>query len=793
MSVLTPSSKTAPSMLAGIVGILLTVALALAYWFGLFDSLELRSYDLRFRGRGPLPARPELLLITIDETTAQTLGGKISAISRADHAQVIENLTRRGAKLIVYDLDFSRLSPPGEEDSDYLLQQALVRSGRVILPRFISQGDWVRPEEMFRQAPVMVNDAVARWTEHGIPDEEGNMVIFWSPSGTEAESWWVFASPQPFSDPEAEGVVPLAAVPAGRHFLQVSNLEPRVKYYFLVVGRRKVNPLVGEASTQELPDADGRIRRLPLLVQVPLDQEKVPTLALAAALALLWPDQPPQECSFGPDQFCLKGQGRELRIPLQQGNFLINFIGPAGTFPRLSFSQVLSQEVEPGAKPDLEGKIVLVGFTHPASQDNYLTPFSRTDSGEAESALDSTRPGDTSGLEIHAHALQTLLDQAFLHTQIPRRVAGLILVLGTLLTVLFVVLRPSSRGGVLVLLGSLAGLALFAYYLFAYNHYWLVVTPLLLTAGLTFLGILAIQALGEYRQKETLKAALSPYLAPTVMDKLAHKPDPISLDGEIRQLSVLCSDLQGLSLLPEKLAPQQLILQLNEYLSAMGEVIFEFEGAIAKLEGDAIKAFFGAPLDQPDHARRACLAALAMQKRNAELRAQWEAEGKPALASRIGLNTGPLLVGNIGPAQRLHWTVLGANADLASRLLEAGRRWGVSLLLTEFTYQPAEDAIEVRELGRITAAGRDRPVRVYELLARKGELDEKTREVLAAFAQGLALYRERKWDQAMAQFQAAIRLRGEDLPSQVYLKRCRQFLANPPVADEPDEFPLDQY
>jgi len=150
-------------------------------------------------------------------------------------------------------------------------------------------------------------------------------------------------------------------------------------------------------------------------------------------------------------------------------------------------------------------------------------------------------------------------------------------------------------------------------------------------------------------------------------------------------------------------------------------------------------------------------------------------------------------VGNIGPAPRRHWTVLGANADLASRLLEAGRRWGVSLLLTEFTYQPAEDAIEVRELGRITAAGLDRPVRVYELLARKGELDEKTREALAAFAQGMALYRERKWDQAMAQFQAAIRLRGEDLPSQVYLKRCRQFLANPPVADGPAEFPLDQY
>src|SRR4030042_1333216 len=104
MSVLTPSSKTAPSMLAGIVGLLLTVAVALAYWFGLLDSLELRSYDLRFRGRGPLPARPDLLLITIDETTAHTLGGQINAISRADHAQVIENLTRRGAKLIVYDL-----------------------------------------------------------------------------------------------------------------------------------------------------------------------------------------------------------------------------------------------------------------------------------------------------------------------------------------------------------------------------------------------------------------------------------------------------------------------------------------------------------------------------------------------------------------------------------------------------------------------------------------------------------------------------------------------------------------
>jgi adenylate cyclase len=766
-----------------LAGILLTLAVALAYWFGALDGLELRAYDLRFRLRGPLPPRPDILLVTIDQATVQALGRKPAAISRAEHARVIANLTRRGARLIVYDLDFSCPGPAAEAENDHALQQALADSGKVILARSVSQGDWVRPAEMFRQAGLAVDQAVDKWTEEGIPDQDGNLVILWSPKGPEVDGWRVFAAKQPITDPNSEGVTRLAEVPAAEHFLQVSGLEPGAVYHFLVLGYRSAALLAGEGAISEIEDPDDRVRRQPLLVTAPLDPEKVPTLSFAAALAATWPGEQPQECSTGPDEVCLQGQGKELRVPLEEGNFLINFIGPRDSFPKQSFSQVLSLGAGAGGKPDLAGKIVLVGNTHPTAHDEYPTPFGRSAPRLRDRGRAGTRSGCTSGLEIHANALQTLLEQSFIRGQAPRRVVGLTLALGVLLTVYFIFLRAFSLPGLLGLLAAGAGLSCLAQFLFETRQIWMVVTPLLLTVGLTFLGVLLVQTVGESREKRFIRGAFGMCLAPAVIEQLLENPDQLALGGEERELTALFSGVEGFSGVSEKLSPHDLVQLRNEYLTAMCEVIFSFEGTVAKFEGDAVTAFFGAPIQKPDHARRACLAALAMQKRNAELGRKWAAAGRPPLLTRIGLNTGPMVVGNLGSAQRLDYTVMGDGVNLASRLEGANRQYGSLVMISEFTRRQAAAAVEVRELDLLAVAGKKKPVRVYELLAAAGELDGPTGAAVPAFARGLQLYRGQQWDPAIEKFQEAIQARGQDPVSEAFIRRCREFQQHPPGPD----------
>jgi adenylate cyclase len=782
MSALRPLGKATHPIVAGLVGLLLTAGVTLCYWAGVLETLELRSYDLRFHIRGPKPPRDDILLITIDQTTVRDLGCKTTAISRSQHAQVITNLARRGAKLIIYDMDFS--SPSTSSEDDYLLQQALAETGVVIMARYISQGDWVRPHEMFRNAPVMVEGAVEKWTEQGIPDQEGNIIIQWIPAkNLDSDGYWIFAAAEPITDPYAEGVVELGRVPAKDHYFEISGLDPELIYHFLVLGYKDMPLLAGEGAINEIEDKDDRIRRKPLLVSVDLDDEKVPALAFAAAISALWPDDQPEDCSTSPDEICLRTSGQELRMPLVDGYFLINFIGPRDSFPRISFSKVLLEELEEGNSPDLAGKIVLVGNTHPTAHDEYPTPFGRSPLSTADQDQVRTQFGYTSGLEIQANALQTILDQAFIHTQNPQQVAGMILILGVLITIIFILLRAFSLPGILVLIASLAGLAYLAQYFFESKNYWLVTTPLLLVVGLNFLGILLVQTVGEYREKRFIKSAFAMYLAPAVIEHLIQDPDKLSLGGEEREMTALFSDVQGFSSISEKLKPAELVHLLNEYLTAMSDVLFEFEGTVDKFEGDAIIAFFGAPIPCDDHARRACFAALAMQKKNAELNEKFESEGRPHMLTRIGINTGHMVVGNMGSAQRMDYTIMGDSVNLASRLEGANKQYGSLIMISEYTYEQVRDSVEAREMDLITVVGKARSVRVYELLARKGEMDEKTAQAKAMFAQGLSLYRDRKWDEAITKFEEMIRIRGRDKPAEVYIRRCKEFKENPPEPD----------
>ena len=269
-------------------------------------------------------------------------------------------------------------------------------------------------------------------------------------------------------------------------------------------------------------------------------------------------------------------------------------------------------------------------------------------------------------------------------------------------------------------------------------------------------------------------------LAPAVVQQVIQKPEMLALGGTEVELTVFFSDIIGFSRVIESLSAEETVALLYECHSEMTEIILDYQGTVDKYEGDNIVAFWGAPVPVEDHAVRGCLAALDMQGRLAELGAQWRADGKPELKVGCGLNSGPAVVGNLGSRQKMDYTVMGHHVNLGARLERLTRQYGTRILISEHTCDAVGNAVEVRELDTVQVAGNRKPVAIYEVLARKGELEAEKARVVEVFARGMGHYRERDWRQAMDSFDEALRLDPEDGPSRAFRGRCEIFLAHPP-------------
>jgi adenylate cyclase len=259
-----------------------------------------------------------------------------------------------------------------------------------------------------------------------------------------------------------------------------------------------------------------------------------------------------------------------------------------------------------------------------------------------------------------------------------------------------------------------------------------------------------------------------------VIEELVQRPDRLKLGGELRELSILFSDVQGFTGISEKLNPEQLTELLNDYLTAMTDVIYAQGGTVDKYEGDAIIAFWNAPLGQPDHALRAVTAALQCQAALAALRPQLAARAGTALQARIGINTGPVVVGNMGSRQRFNYTFLGDAGNLASRLEGINKQFGTGILISDQTRRQLGDGVPVREIARVRVVGRREPVTVFEPLAAAAPA-----EVANAYAAGRAAYEAGRLADALAAFAG---IADRDPPAAAFAERCRALLAHPPPA-----------
>ncbi|MGE5445523.1 MAG: adenylate/guanylate cyclase domain-containing protein [Ignavibacteriales bacterium] len=282
------------------------------------------------------------------------------------------------------------------------------------------------------------------------------------------------------------------------------------------------------------------------------------------------------------------------------------------------------------------------------------------------------------------------------------------------------------------------------------------------------------------KEREFIKNTFERYVSKTVASELIKNPDMVRLGGIKKELTVMFSDIGGFTTLSETLTPEEIVRHLNEYFEGMSFAILEFNGTLNQFQGDAVVAFWGAPIPQENHATLACLAALRCREFLKSLQDKWIAHGLPERTFRFGISTGEMVVGNIGSSSRFEYTVIGDEVNLASRLEGANKTYGTQILISDKTYELAKEEIIGRELDIIRVVGKTQPVRIYELVSEKGKLDDRRMGILEKFRSGVDLYRERKWSEAGEYFRKIVDLDPHDKPSQEYLRRCKEYENSPP-------------
>jgi adenylate cyclase len=504
-------------------------------------------------------------------------------------------------------------------------------------------------------------------------------------------------------------------------------------------------PILGHVSG--LPDEDGIFRRVAPFVRVA--GGVVPSLGMALYLS----DRPlPPE--------------RELPLD-PEGYAILRFRGPSQTHRTVSAAAVIQSEFRlktgegvPVLDPEeFRDTYVFFGFSAPGLMDLRPSP------------VDPVYPG----VELHATFLDNLLSGDLIRIP-PPAVAGAAPFLAAFLAGLTLLgIRKSWAAAVAAAACLLAPVAL-GFGLYPAGWGWPVAAPwssALLAVG----SALLYNYSTEGRQKAFLKSAFRHYLSPVVIERILEDPSRLKLGGERRECSIFFSDLQGFSAVSEKLDPVRLTALLNDYLSDMTDILLEEGGTLDKYEGDAIIAFWNAPLAQPDHAVRAVRAGLRCQRKLAERREEFEERSGVVLRMRVGIHTGEVVVGNLGSRERFDYTVLGDAANLASRLEGANKAFGTYSMVSEATWQKTAGVFSGRELGRLRVVGRAAPVRVFEPL---GDARDPEPAFLPAFAGALALFAKGELAAAGAAFEAVA---GQDPAAKAYARRCREELTSGRPAD----------
>ena len=811
------------------------------HWTGVFDFLELKTYDYRFHTvRGPLTGwrasdstiinmGTDVVLVEVDDEAWRILKDKKVPwpYPRGDiWARAVDNISKAGAKVIAFDIQFDSpdarseylRSVSGNLPSDF--QQYLPGHGDILLAESIQNaqdnGTKVVMDVKMVREPTRIPPSYIAYPVPEIMDVNPETGLINDMLDTDGFS---------------------------RQYSIAGYMEHEPDIAYLTLGVKCVKAFL------DIPD------------------DAVPTFN---ADNLSW--------NFG--DLNITSYGRT-------NNFLVNYYGPPsgykipggknlkpwGTFPRFSLSQILdTQDYDlpedldwmsqfiPGEIPDwilsiedeaerndmmammglgadfditqspFYNKIVILGVAIEVLHDVKSTPF--------YNYMDLSQL--TPGMETHANAIQTILHENYIKVfggkttrymveGAPYPMVNFLLIF-CLCTLAYILLTKIELhpivAGIIIFSEGLVYYA-FAMGMFANDNWWFwkstvasllpgglhekyydqlqvvlpgpgesymmpIVAPL---AGLvlTYASNIIFQFLHEQQDKKFLRETFGTYIAPKVLDKMYEEKQAPKLGGVEGHHTAFFSDIQNFSTFSEALEPTRMVALMNEYLTVMSQVILDNEGTLDKYIGDAIVAFYGAPAPVENHEKKSCTTALLMEDALEDLRQKWRRENDwpdivYSMQHRIGLNCGKMVTGNMGSEMRMNYTMMGDTVNLAARLESSAKQYGVYNFVGENIYEETKDEFIFRFLDFVQVKGKNIPVKVYELVSAKDNADNHTVNLIKVFEEGLDHYYQQQWDKALAHFKKAEGMEDHftsrnTTPSAVFIERCTMFKDNPPGKD----------
>jgi adenylate cyclase len=729
--------------------------------FSFIRYIEMRSLDARFQLRGQRDHDSRIVIVGMDEKTLQKTG---YPIPRHAYADMVDRLHAAGAKIIAFDVDFTTPETNRALDALNTVEHNLgEHPAPDVVAKIKDVRDRVDDDALLGKSIQSAGNVVLG---HLFLDQEQAKSI---DAAKEDAYVWTLAD-HPF--PQVRKIPPGASFDMNKAWRERGGavqyaVEPNI-------------PSLAEAAKSfghfnQVLDADGTLRRSQLLVRMHYQDQDIdfyPSLPLEVLRQYENISNDNSVARIASDGMERIEVGSHVIRTNPDGTVLINFAGPYLTYPHYSMADVIDGKFDPGAFKD---KIVLVGATAIALGDMRITPFQNA----AVAYM---------GVEIHANVLDNLLNsnvrgQGFLSRGFREEIIDIcvILLFGIGGWVIFAKTSPSRAAvGVVAILSSFSAAA---FIVFAAFGMWLYVVIPAMSVVVDYAAITSYRMIFEEREKKKVRKTFERYVAPAVIRLIEEDPEKyLRTGGEMRELTVMFSDIRDFTSIAEGLTADELVHLLNRYLGDMTGEVFHTWGTLDKYIGDAIMAFWGSPVPQADHAYRACDCALRMSEHLEHLNDRLKAEGKKTLKIGIGVNSGPMNVGNMGSEYRFAWTVMGDNVNLASRLEGQTKSYKAQRLISESTYEHVKEQMVCRQLDVIRVQGKQKPVAIYELLDFSRNKDQYE-DLLARFNAARDAYVRQAWSEAVSLFEGLLERYPDDGPSVVLLDRCREFRVSPPSGD----------
>ena len=718
--------------------------IVLATWgylirFPFLQELELKAFDLRMQARGTIAGSAQVGIVAIDEQSLEKVGRW--PWSRETMARLVRRLDTFNPRGVGYDISFFDPEKNPAQDELVLLAQNAGKLGIVPSPEFVS---YLKGRLRASNPDLGLALALQNSTSPQI------LGYYFNLSKDAHATTHTLETAATYPIQKQVGAKPDGDLPIPQAVKARTNI-----------------PLLARAARSQaffniLPDPDGTIRSYNLAIR----HGQHVYQPLAAAIACLTNTRKPPTIITGP-LGVVGVQLGERYVPSNEfGRVTLNYRGPEKSIPHIPAWKILEGDPNPDLLAD---KFLLVGVTAPAVYDLRVTPF-----GVAYP-----------GLEVQATALDNILKGDFMSRPGWAPLFDIAAIVGLSLLCLGFLwrIRPVfSLVGFLLLFG---GYLLLNQYFFVEQLYWLNLVYPLLAFSLCYLGLNVYRFIFADRQKRQIRQAFSKYLDPNVVNDVVDDPEKLRLGGVKHELTVLFSDIRGFTSISEKLSPEALVRLLNEYLSEMTDIVMKNRGLLDKYIGDAVMAVFGAPRHYPEHPFMACRVGLEMISRLKDLNAHWQTQnwdGKtpPALEIGVGINTGPMVAGNMGSRDRFDYTVMGDNVNLGSRLEGLNKAYGTHIIISQSTLDQVQDLFWVRCLDRVRVKGKDDPVAIYELIEERRLDSPCTVTYLDKYEQARRMYEDGEFIKAQTAFDTLKAAYPEDPVLCVYGKRVEQLLTTPP-------------